>query len=39
MRGSSKAPPENVNWTFGQIAPVILLLAPMLSVVELLYGT
>ncbi|KAI8934952.1 hypothetical protein NX059_008619 [Plenodomus lindquistii] len=34
LKTHSKSPPNNNVWTFGQIAPIILLLAPILSMVE-----
>jgi len=38
MQGWSKNAPDPGNWSFGQIAPIILLLAPLLSVIELIVG-
>lgn len=34
LNGYAKSPPKNNVWTFGQIAPIILLVAPILSMIE-----
>ncbi|KAH9875380.1 hypothetical protein J1614_004872 [Plenodomus biglobosus] len=34
LSGYAKSPPDNNVWTFGQIAPIILLIAPILSMIE-----
>lgn len=38
MQGWSKNAPDSKDWSFGQITPIILLLAPLLSVIELIAG-
>ena len=38
LDGYKKKAPSNKDWTFGQIVPVILLAAPVLSVIEFFMG-